>query len=48
MKLKKKTKVIIILVAVLLVVALGTVIAISFWPEKEVKEVKVLKSIDEY
>ena len=34
--------------AVILVVALGTVIAISFWPEKEIQEVKVLKSIDEY
>lgn len=48
MKLKKKPKLIIVLVAVILVVALGTVIAISFWPEKEIQEVKVLKSIDEY
>ena len=48
MKLKKKPKLIIVLVAVILVVALVAVIAISFWPEKEIQEVKVLKSIDEY
>lgn len=48
MKLKSKPKLIIALVAIILVVALGVVIAISFWPEKEAAPIKVLKSIDEY
>lgn len=49
MKLKKLPKIIMIGVALLLVIALVIVLAINFWPqEQKVKEVKVLKSIDEY
>ena len=49
MKLKKLPKILMIGVALLLVIALVIVIAINFWPqEQKVKEVKVLKSIDEY
>lgn len=49
MKLKKKPKIIITLVALLLIAALAIVLVISFKPkETKVKEVKVLKSIDEY
>ncbi|MBQ2910477.1 MAG: hypothetical protein IJE53_06685 [Bacilli bacterium] len=49
MKLKKLPKIIMIGVALLLVIALAIVLAINFWPqEQKVKEVKVLKSIDEY
>ncbi|MBO5120270.1 MAG: hypothetical protein J6C28_01110 [Bacilli bacterium] len=49
MKLKKKPKIIITLVALLLIAALAIVLVISFKPkEKKVTEVKVLKSIDEY
>ena len=49
MKLKKKPKILMIGVALLLVIALVIVLAINFWPqEQKVKEVKVLKSIDEY
>lgn len=48
MKLKKRPKLIIALVAIILVIALAVVIAISFWPKEKAKEVKVLKSIDEY
>lgn len=49
MKLKKKPKIIITLVALLLIAALAVVLVISFKPKQtKVKEVKVLKSIDEY
>lgn len=49
MKLKKKPKLFIIGVALLLVIALAVVLIINFKPQKQtVKEVKVLKSIDEY
>lgn len=49
MKLKKLPKILMIGVALLLVIALVIVLAINFWPqEQKVKEVKVLKSIDEY
>ena len=49
MKLKKLPKILMIGVALLLVIALAIVLAINFWPqEQKVKEVKVLKSIDEY
>ena len=49
MKLKKKAKLTIIGVALILIIALAAVIAINFIPKKEkVKEIKVLKSIDEY
>lgn len=49
MKLKKKAKLTIIGVALILIIALAAVIAINFMPKKEkVKEVKVLKSIEEY
>lgn len=49
MKLKKKPKIIITLVALLLVAALAVALVICFKPkETKVKEVKVLKSIDEY
>ena len=46
---KKKPKIIITLVALLLIAALAVVLVISFKPKQtKVKEVKVLKSIDEY
>lgn len=49
MKLKKKPKIIITLVALLLIAALAVILVISFKPKQtKVKEVKVLKSIDEY
>ena len=49
MKLKKLPKILMIGVALLLVIALVIVLAINFWrQEQKVKEVKVLKSIDEY
>lgn len=49
MKLKKLPKILMIGVALLLIIALATVLVINFWPqEQKVKEVKVLKSIDEY
>ena len=49
MKLKKKAKLTIIGVALILIIALAAVIVINFMPKKEkVKEIKVLKSIDEY
>lgn len=49
MKLKKLPKMLMIGVALLLVIALAAVLVINFWPqEQKVKEVKVLKSIDEY
>ena len=49
MKLKKKAKLTIIGVALILIIALAAIIAINFMPKKEkVKEIKVLKSIDEY
>ncbi len=49
MKLKKKAKLTIIGVALILIIALAAIIAINFMPKKEkVKEVKVLKSIEEY
>lgn len=49
MRLKKLPKILMIGVALLLVIALVIVLAINFWPqEQKVKEVKVLKSIDEY
>lgn len=49
MKLKKLPKILMIGVALLLVIALVIALAINFWPqEQKVKEVKVLKSIDEY
>lgn len=49
MKLKKLPKILMIGVALLLVIALAAVLVINFWPqEQKVKEVKVLKSIDEY
>lgn len=49
MKLKKKPKIIITLFALLLIAALAIVLVISFKPKgTKVKEVKVLKSIDEY
>lgn len=49
MKLKKKAKLTIIGVALILIIALAAVISINFIPKKEkVKEVKVLKSIEEY
>lgn len=49
MKLKKLPKIIITIIAVLLIAALAVVLVISFKPkDNKVKEVKVLKSIDEY
>lgn len=49
MKLKKKPQIIITLFALLLIAALAIVLVISFKPKgTKVKEVKVLKSIDEY
>ena len=49
MKLKKLPKILMIGVALLLVIALAIALVINFWPqEQKVKEVKVLKSIDEY
>ena len=49
MKLKKKAKLTIIGVALILIIALAAIIVINFMPKKEkVKEIKVLKSIDEY
>ena len=49
MKLKKKPKIIIAIVVILLIAALAVVLVLNFKPEKTpVKEVKVLKSIDEY
>lgn len=49
MKLKKLPKILMIGVALFLIIALAAVLVINFWPqEKKVKEVKVLKSIDEY
>ena len=49
MKLQKKAKLTIIGVALILIIALAAIIAINFMPKKEkVKEVKVLKSIEEY
>ena len=49
MKLKKKAKLTIIGVALILIIALAAVIVINFMPKKEkVKEIKVLKSINEY
>ena len=49
MKLKKKPKIIITLFALLLIAALAIVLVISFKPKgTKVKEVKILKSIDEY
>lgn len=49
MKLRKRPKLIIIGTIVILLLALGAVVAIKLLPkENDVKEVKVLKSIDEY
>ena len=48
MKLKKKTKVFLVILFLILVVVLGLLVYKNFFAKKEVKETKVIASIDDY